>query len=202
MDQFGRPIPPKKKSRKALWITLSIVAVLCLVGGVLAVTVGGQLFNKVNNSRNTTVVAPDTLGGRARNTDPNFEKIVETAKSNAGSGIKGAKATVAAFYGTAEKNNMVVIVAVAGLIASPEREMTGMAKSMSTQGADITFTDVDAGPLGGLARCGDMKLQGVATAICGWADDGSVGIIMFLGKSISDVKGEFLADRAAIEKRS
>jgi hypothetical protein len=80
--------------------------------------------------------------------------------------------------------------------------MKDLVTSVSTDSSGAQFAAVDAGPLGGTAQCADVKTEGNPTAVCGWADDGSVGVLLFMGKAVADVKGEFVADRGAIEKRT
>ena len=54
-------------------------------------------------------------------------------------------------------------------------------------------------PLGGAARCGALKVKGVQTPVCGWADGGSMGIVTWYGSGLEQAAGEFGTIRAAIE---
>lgn len=40
----------------------------------------------------------------------------------------------------------------------------------------VPFTDQPAGPLGGRQRCAQVDVAGVTTAVCGWADESTVGL--------------------------
>ena len=61
---------------------------------------------------------------------------------------------------------------------------------------------VSTGSFGGTAKCGNATASGVKLAMCAWADNGSVGSIMWYFKTASQVKSQFPALRAQIEKSS
>ena len=58
------------------------------------------------------------------------------------------------------------------------------------------------GPLGGEAKCGKADASGVDMALCAWADEGSVGWIIWYFKSVRQAKAEFADLRGEIEKSS
>jgi hypothetical protein len=82
--------------------------------------------------------------------------------------------------------------------------LDSMFKGMESAGTGSVSnkTSVDPGKLGGAAQCADIKIQTVDLATCGWADDVSVGIVMFYFSTVSKVKGEFITVREAIETKS
>ena len=61
---------------------------------------------------------------------------------------------------------------------------------------------VEAGPLGGVARCGNADTSGMRLAVCGWADKGSVAMIGTFFKTADEVTAALPALRAEIEKKN
>ncbi|GAA2621654.1 hypothetical protein [Paractinoplanes durhamensis] len=229
--QFGQPgfpppTPPKKKS-KALPIVLTsiaIVLVLC-VGGVAALYMVGK--NKVDDindqladatatptagatrtaeptkaASTIKIVEPATLGGRPKLTDAQFADIAKELKDGLGS-VPSATNSVGSLYGTVEKQDIVIVAAAEAPIDDPEKELDQTFLGAGIGGLKISnITDAPTGSLGGTAKCGSASTSGVDMAICSWADDGSLGMVIWYFKSVSKAKAEFPKLRAQIEKKS
>lgn len=188
--------PPKKKggALKIVLIVLAVLLVLC-VGGIAAVFF--FVKDEVEQATNTRVSAPATLAGRPQITDASMAGVVETMEAELNASLPGATSSAAAFYGDVASGDMVMIVAASGLVADPEAELD---EALTTSGL-ITgnATDVDPGPLGGVARCGDGNQQGISLGVCGWADRGSVGMIVIFNSTGAEAATEFVTMRGEIE---
>jgi len=231
-QQPGYPVtePPKRKS-KALPIALvaiAVVLVLCVGGGTAAFLLVRNSTEDVANAlesaapvptvtteaaptteptpteaaRTITVVEPKKLGGRPKLTDEQFAGIAEQLESDL-SEAPGATTSVGALYGNVAKRDIVVIAGVAAPVENPTQELNGTFLGAGVGGLKVTgITDVEPGPLGGEAKCGKADASGVDMALCAWADDGSVGWIIWYFKSVKQAKGEFAELRGEIEKAS
>jgi len=230
-QQPGYPAPPPKKKSKALPIVLvsiAVVLVLC-VGGSVAIFLAAQ--NKADDitddvqralatptatvpaedpttdptgssSGGIKIVEPKTLGGRPKLTDAQFAGIADQLKTGLAE-VPDAGNTVGALYGTVEKQNIVVIAGAEAPIEDPEKELDGTFLGAGIGGLKVTgITTVSPSPFSGAAKCGNANASGVKMAMCGWADEGSVGWIIWYFKSASQVKSEFPKLRAQIEKSS
>jgi hypothetical protein len=222
----GYPPAPKAKSR-ALPITLmsiAVVLVLCLGGGTVLYLVGrnntlGGIADSLATPTPTptptptatvaspptstiTVVAPKTLGGRRKVTDPKFAGAQEQLRQGSAD-VKGATKTVAAIYGNPAKGDMVVVAAAATPIDNPQRELDGF-----FAGADLGqlklsgITVAEAGKLGGVAKCAKGKAGGAPMIMCGWADEGSIGWVTWYYTSMKQAKNELPKIREQVEKKS
>ncbi len=221
--------PPKRKS-KALPIALvaiAVVLVLCVGGGTAAYLLVRNTTEDVADAiesaapvptvttaaptteptpteaaKTITVVEPKKLGGRPKLTDEQFAGIAEQLESDLAE-APGATTSVGALYGTVAKRDIVVIAGVAAPVDNPTQELNGTFFGAGVGGLDVTgITEVDPGPLGGEAKCGKADASGVNMALCAWADDGSVGWIIWYFKSVKQAKGEFAKLRGEIEKSS
>ncbi|HCT80839.1 MAG TPA: hypothetical protein DGT23_30595 [Micromonosporaceae bacterium] len=215
--------------RNGLWIGLAVAAVLlCFGGGAGAVMMGGYLSGSATDGKSptvprtpvgelmtaspqqptpkqvtVTVAAPAKLGNRPRITDAEHtttaDEVTATLK-----GDRRVTTAVAAYYGTPDpKKDKVYLVAMTISTPMPKSEFEGTFAAITTQvglGAMTDVADTEPGPLGGLARCGNLKVQEMPVAACGWADEGSFGVIVWYNKTLIQVKAQFIPLRAEVEK--
>jgi hypothetical protein len=225
---YGQPgfppaTPPKKKS-KALPIILTvsaIVLVLC-VGGVVALYMVGK--NAADNAEDQLnaiatptagaprtpakaasaikVVKPKTLGGRPQLTDQQFAGVAEELESSL-KAVPGATDSVGALYGTVDKQDIVIVAAAEAPIDDPGKELDQTFLGAGVGGLKISnITSASTGTLGGSAKCGSAETSDINMAICSWADDGSLGMVIWYFKSVTKAKAEFPKLRAQIETKS
>jgi hypothetical protein len=227
---FPPPQPPKKKSKALpiILISIGVVLVLC-IGGITAIvfktkdkvddvkqavasaaaadpnadpTEGGAGATPTKNASNITISEPKKLGGRPKLTDPQFAGVADELKSGLAD-VPDATNTVGALYGTVSKQDIVVIAGAEAPVDDPAKELDSTFLGAGVGGLKVTgITSADPGSLGGKAKCGNANASGVKLAMCGWADSGSVGWVIWYFKSASQVKSEFPKLRAEIEKSS
>ncbi|MFC0028164.1 hypothetical protein ACFFMM_01335 [Micromonospora chaiyaphumensis] len=197
------PLPPKKKSSvgKILLIVLAVVLVLCVGGGVaLWLGVKDEVGDVVTATK-TRLVEPPTLAGRPKITEPELQSAATQMKSEIAKDVPNATSTVGAFYGEPAKKDMVMIAGASGVIADPQKEMADAITAITPQLGAKEFKTVDAGPMGGEAKCGDGKADAIPVAVCIWADKGSLGMVVVYFKSAAEVQPEFVTMRGEIEKQ-
>ena len=223
------PPPPPKKSRALpiVLVSIAVVLVLCVGGGTAAFLLVRNTSENVvdtlesaaptlppnetdpttpptteptESAKTVTISEPKKLGGRPKLTDPQFAGVADQLQSEL-SQVPGATNTVGALYGTPAKRDIVVIAAVEAPVEDPEKELDGTFFGAGVGGLKVSgIVDVEPGPLGGGAKCGKTESAGVDLAFCAWADQGSVGWIMWYFKSVKQVSGEFAKLRGEIEK--
>ncbi|SBT53668.1 hypothetical protein [Micromonospora auratinigra] len=200
---FAPAEPPKKKSSvgKILLIVLAVVVVLCVGGGAVAYFATKDKVAEVVDATKTHVQAPATLAGRPKVTEPKLQAAAEQMKTQIKGDVPDAKETVGAFYGDPTKGDLVMIVGVSGLIADPKKELDDATKGIGSEMGVTTFRTVEAGPLGGDAKCGDGQTEGVKVGVCTWADKGSLGMILIYDKASAELEKQFVAMRGEIETR-
>jgi hypothetical protein len=228
---YPPPAPPKKsKAVPIILVAVAVVLVLC-VGGAAAIFIAARnkaddITNAAKNATEPTapaplptetpavdptkapagakisIVEPKTLGGRPKLTDPQFKALADELRSGLAD-VPDATSTVGALYGTPEKKDIVVIAGAAGPVENPKKELDGTFLGAGISGLKVSgITTVDPGPLGGAAKCGKADQNSVNLVLCGWADTGSVGWVIFFFKTISKAKAEFPKLRGQIEKKA
>jgi hypothetical protein len=152
------------------------------------------------------VVEPETLNGRSKVSDPRMQAVGKGFVDSMKARLPGLIGAVGVFYGDPAARNVVGVNAVAIAIADPQKEIDQNVAGMKRSGVEVSdATAVEAGPLGGVAQCGSMRVIQNGTeagTVCIWADAGSVGVVQFYLKGIEDAKREFLSIRELVEKRS
>ncbi|GAA2372090.1 hypothetical protein Cme02nite_00230 [Catellatospora methionotrophica] len=198
-------MPAARRVRGRLSTALMLVVVLA-VGATVAVLVRDWMhgfFDRIETAGRTSVVTPDKLGTLPKATEATLTDIVASLRSAYAreKALDRATSSVVAAYGSTKKKDAVIVVGFAVTIVSPGTEVDAFLNGVAA-GEVVAYTDLDPGPLGGQAKCGTMKtLFGKASAVCAWADNGSVGGLMFLDRPLSaQIKERFLAARAQIEK--
>lgn len=226
------PPPKKSKALPIVLISLAVFLVLCVGGVAVVFVAARDTTDEIVKAaesaaaeppatpealdpttpapeptettpvKTITVVEPKTLGGRPKLTDPQFAGAAEQLQSGLDD-VPGASKTVGALYGTPEKRDIVIIAGVAAPVDDPAEELDNSFFGAGIGGLKVTgITSVDTGSLGGVAKCGKTSTSGINMAMCGWADDGSLGWIIWYFKSVSKAKAEFPKLRAQIEKSS
>ncbi|MEV0327200.1 hypothetical protein AB0H63_12255 [Micromonospora echinospora] len=200
----GFPPPPQKKSGvgRVLLILLAVVLVLGVGGGIAVWATVKDDVGEVVEATGTRVVAPETLNGRPRITDPDAVAMVEEIRAEIVRDVPQATNTVVGVYGDLAKDDVVLVVGLAALIEEPEEELDATLRGLSAEFEVGVVVTVGPGPLGGIAKCGDGSAEDVELGFCLWADRGSLGMIIGYSKTGKELEREFAAIRAAIEQRN
>lgn len=202
--QYGMGPAPKKNNSalKIVLIVVGVVALLCVGGIGVAVYKGKETVKQVVDAAKISVVEPETLGGRAKATDPALQSSVDGLDSEM-SKIPGATGSVGAIYGDAKEQDIVMVAATSSINGSAQSRYDEFTQGLGQGGIKLdNLADTDPGPLGGIAKCGDSDTSGVPMAVCVWSDNGSVGMIAMLFKGKDDLEKEFIAMRGQIEKKA
>lgn len=200
----GTPPPPQKKSKggKIALIVVAAIVLLCGGGGAIAYFVLKDPVKGAVEAAQTRLVAPDTLAGRKKITDPQFQQLADQAVADVKKTVPSVTSTVAAFYGD-PATDMVMIVGASGGVTNPAKEVDkAIAEASAGGGLKITnVKSVEAGPLGGVAKCGDATSDGVQMGVCIWADNGSVAMVVLYHKNGQQAAAELVKIRGEVEKR-
>ncbi|WP_433130860.1 hypothetical protein ACQPWW_08690 [Micromonospora sp. CA-240977] len=207
---YGEPYlpagpPPAKKSNvgKIVLIVLAVVLVLCLGGAAITWFAVKDDVGDVVDATKTRVVAPATLAGRPKVTDPQLQTAADDLVSQMKAEVQNETSAVGAFYGDPTKQDLIMIAAASGLMTDPKKELDDAVNGLSTELTVTNVATVGAGPLGGDAKCGDGKAAGnIPLGICVWADRGSLGMVVIYFKTAKQVEAEFVTIRGQVEQRS
>jgi hypothetical protein len=225
---FPPPLPPQKSKTPIVLGIVALVLVLC-VGGVTSlyligknasdaddasgITATGRPTTESTPTSETTkqadppkstvkIAEPVRLGGHPKLTDPEFAELTEELQKEFASDYSTGN-SFSAFYGDIDAEQLLAVFAWEADVPNAKTALAGNFVGMGVGGIKISnLADVSTGQLGGYAKCGDGKAEGSDVAVCGWADEGSMGMIMYFQKKAKQVRGEFPRMRAQIETKS
>ena len=193
--------PPKKRSAwKIVLLVIAVVIVLCVGGIGTFVFANRDKVKDVVNATKIRVVEPTTLGGLPKTTEPNLNSGLQSdiTSMKKDSSVTG---TVGALYGNAKTLDILLVEAASSVGGSAQERFDALNKNIA--GFGITdLKDVDAGPLGGIAKCGNGKTGSIPLAVCVWTDSGSFGLIVHFKKTAASLQKNFVAYRGQIEQKS
>jgi hypothetical protein len=196
----GVPPPPPPRRGKGLKITLGILGALFLVCALGC----GIFLWPVLSASGTTVTAPATLpGGLNKETSDTMQKIVDEMERDLRNDVGDVDQVAAGIYTDGDATKPVIVVAATSTIVFPDSEVDDAFKGFgsSTSGSVGSPVSYPAGDLGGTVKCATGEDEEVAMTLCAWADHGSVGIAIFIGRDLAEASDLFLKIRPAVETR-
>ncbi|MFJ9697961.1 hypothetical protein [Kitasatospora sp. NPDC101183] len=172
------PMPPQKKSRKGLWITLAAVgAVVVLGGGAVAYFA----YDVVSSAGTQKIVLPADFKDMKRNDDSPVTAAMEKAMTDSlGKGDGNWQPTgVAGLYQDAQSQPQLIVAGAYGKILNPKQQLDEAFNGVASKGSTISDRhSVDAGPKGGDMECGTLVEADSKIGICAWADTSSLVMVM------------------------
>ncbi|MBB5868218.1 hypothetical protein F4553_001597 [Allocatelliglobosispora scoriae] len=213
------PVPGGAAStHRLLWVILALVLVLVAGGAVTAVMLSSANTGPV--AATLTASPPTTASPSPSATAPTLPSVqgvpvLAMPKTLLGRALStgGYKATaqsmlkdytfnppalreVGAAYGSTAKKTQVIALAYAITLNNP-------AGFLTESGFPLTGAErVDAGPAGGAAVCGTAKNFSPKSAYCMWADENSLGILVFVGTTPAKAAPLLVTARAEIQIQS
>jgi len=189
----------QRRSRKGLKITLAVVAVV-----VVLAAVAGFIFGKpILDQYPAKVTAGPSIAGFDQSTNPELVSLSQQMNTEFKAGSELDSTAVGVYHKSGdEEQKVIMVVAGSALLLRPQTELQTAFASMGSGGLTVTSThSVNAGDLGGVAQCGTSVTGGVKLAVCGWADHGSLGMVMFFDRGVTEAEKLFLSFRQEIESR-
>ncbi|MFI5938601.1 hypothetical protein [Actinoplanes sp. NPDC051494] len=176
-----------------------------VLGSLLTVTLAGVGILgyagwRISSQKDATVTAPAQVGKLQLDTSEEGRSTADYLQTALSAEVDLDKA-VGGVYSDGSPNN-VLFFGGTTLIWAPGSDLeTAFELIADDQGAVTGLHDVDAGPLGGTAKCGTTKTDNTDMAVCGWADHGSLALAMFPGRPNDEAAKLLIEIRSAAQKR-
>ncbi|MEV7226766.1 hypothetical protein AB0M79_07035 [Polymorphospora sp. NPDC051019] len=177
-----RPSRPAKVSRRR-----RIVGGLVLVAGLVGAGVVGSAVLRITQQKDTTLSTPPTAAGLKRDTSERAQTTADYLRTAFAAGIDLDESVGAVYGDPAESERSVLLFGGTTLLWSPERDLDSMFDLVADDtGAVSDVRKVEAGPLGGVMKCGVSRGSDGDISVCGWADHGSIAIALFPGRDTGE----------------
>lgn len=208
------PSPVQGTSRTTVIVLLSVaIGLVLLMGGGAAIYLVGKNLSTTSTKQGGTaspspksakdsisIDEPDTLNGYDKLDADEFDSLTEDLEKEI-EGYPGAANAFGAVYGSVAEKRLIAAFAAEVDIDDPQRMLDVVFQTFSGSNQLTGVTQASLGSLGGVAQCGTTRADNTDMALCGWADEGSVGMFLFFDETAVDVKGDFPDMRAEIETK-
>ncbi|MET7402242.1 hypothetical protein ABZS66_53055 [Dactylosporangium sp. NPDC005572] len=180
------------------------IAIVCAALAGVALLVSGIVYGptvfQVLQQSDTELRSPDQVGSFTLDKSDDAKSTAEYVRDAIASEVN-LDASVGLIY--KDQTNSVILVAGTARVWKPEDSLKDAFTVMADDSGGVRdLRDVPAGDLGGIMRCGVTTTQDGDLPVCGWADNGSVGVALLPGRQPADAAKAFLDLRQAVEHRS
>jgi hypothetical protein len=187
------------ESPRGMWAGAGISAAL----GLGSLTAAAIVLISIMATPTHVLHAPAQAGGLRRDDSPGTQQLTSRQREQ----LKAAgmpNPLTAVYHQASEGNTTVLFIGSSGHIDAPATRLkeflSGLAESTGSTGR--VPTGYPAGRLKGTVMCLDQLSTGQATlATCGWADEGTLGVITTDGGDAAQTAGLLLTMRDDMEKK-
>ncbi|MFB9833177.1 hypothetical protein [Actinoallomurus acaciae] len=191
--------PPHQESPRGMWAGAGISAAL----GMGALVTAAIALLAVMAAPTRVLNTPAQAGGLQRDDSPGTRQLTDRQRQR----LKAAgmpNPLTAVYHRSAETTTTVLFIGASGHLDDPATQLrefiNGLAVSAGSGGR--TPTPYPAGRLKGTVMCLDQLSTGQATlAACGWADEGTLGVITTDAGDATQAAGLLLSMRDDMEKK-
>ncbi|MFD7645336.1 hypothetical protein ACFV4P_32320 [Kitasatospora sp. NPDC059795] len=193
-------VPVAKKSRKGLWIGLSVVAAVVLGG---ASVIGYLIYDTAAETGKNKIALPQSFHDLTSDpADADAKRLADMLQSGLSS-EKGSFTNpepVSGIYRSSDETQMLVVSGLTGHVLFPSKQVDVLISSFGVPVTDRS--DVDTGSFGGRMSCGTTDLGGQPAGVCAWADSSSAVIILETdaGGTSGVSKAKVVADTQELRK--
>jgi hypothetical protein len=194
-DEAGTGGAPRRRRLLAVLAgaVVLLVAAMMLIFGPAAL--------RVINARGTHLNTPPQVAGLTRDDSEQARQTVEYLKTAAAAGAPVDGPVGAVYSGPGER---VVLFGGTAPGWSADKGLHAMFDLVAGEKDGVAdAAGYDPGPLGGTLRCGSTTVDGTQRmAVCGWADQGSLVVVMVGARTPAEAAALVRQMRPAIEHRS
>ncbi|GAA1795890.1 hypothetical protein HC028_18670 [Planosporangium flavigriseum] len=185
------------------WLRRRNVAVIGIAAAVLVLTaVAGPIAWDAWRHDNVEITTPPRIAGLVLDDSQGAHETIDYLRLAVETGVSLNKSTGAVYADEAGHSRSVLFVGGTGPVGSPDAALTKTFLLISDNNGDVEgVRSLPPGPLGGVMKCGSTKTDTGAMAVCGWADQSSLGIAMFPNRSV-DQSAELLRGMRKVMQQS
>lgn len=178
-----------------------MAAVGLLVAVLVGCGCGGFWYARpyLSDQYPATLRTPDDVAGLTRSAEAGLEEAaVQMAATLSGRlGLAGPIAAVYVDPDTPERT--VAVWGGTALLRDPAARLDDAFRDAAAGGFPVADPQpVDPGPPGGVARCAVGESEGLGMTVCGWADHGSLVMLVFLSPDLTESAALLRDFRAAL----
>lgn len=197
------PVHPARRWPRSLLIAIGAVVLVVLV----AILIGGVVLVRpyLSGEHPASLSTPPKAAGLEISDDPLLADAAVQLSAMLTSEADLDDAVAAFYVDPAGDDRLVLLAGGTAALRDPEGELDAAFAAFGAADAGgvplTSVATVDPGPLGGTARCGEAVAEGVAVSVCGWADHGSLALVVFFNRPVDESAGLLRDIRADVLSR-
>jgi hypothetical protein len=196
MEPSAAEEAPSRRRWRTRWIVLGSLAALVLLLAAVLGPVGWRLLNP----EKATLTTPDSVAGLTLDNSSDARQTTDYLRTAVAARTSLSSTVGAAYDDPANADRKVLLFGGTGVDLSPSRVLDQAFGLLNDESGSVTeVRDMPAGPLGGVVRCGTSNGDGGAMSVCGWADNASLAVALFPGRTIDAAAKLMLELRTAVE---
>jgi hypothetical protein len=167
-----------------------------LAGAVLIVLAGAFLALRVRpwSAQPDQLVLPDRVAGLSRDSSGATEGTAERLAARLSRAVPLRSASGAVYADETGRPRSVIFAGGTGAIASAEEQLDkALRLATEREGAVDGVHSLPTAPPGTVMKCGTIDTSASPMAVCGWADQGSLGVAFFPNRSVAE-SGQLLRE--------
>ncbi|MFI5916625.1 hypothetical protein [Dactylosporangium sp. NPDC051541] len=182
--------------KKIAIVAGSIAGAALLISGIFY---GPTVFRVLGQS-DTEIKSPDKVGSFALDKSDGAKSTSEYIRDAIASEVS-LDNSVGLIY--RDGSSDAILVAGTARIWKPDDVLQSAFATVADDAGGVKDAkDVDAGQLGGKMRCGTTKVDESTLTVCGWVDNGSLGVALFSNRGVPESAKAMLDLRNAVEQRN
>jgi hypothetical protein len=185
---------PSRRRRTALIVLLA----LAVAAAAVFATTGWRVIREKDASLST----PDRVAGLERDDREGAVATAEYLRDVLAADVDLDQSIGAVYADPTDARRSILVFGGTALLWRPEESLDRGFDLLSDDAGDVEgVRSVSPGRLGGVAKCGAATSEAGDIAVCGWADHGSIGLVMLPGREVDESSELLLAIREAIQTR-
>jgi hypothetical protein len=189
--------PSGRRPRTRMIVLGSMLAV-----GLAGAAVLGTAAYRISSQKDSVLTAPTDVAGLRRDDSPDAQSTAEYLRTALAADVDLDEVVGAVYADPADKNRSVLYFGGTTLLWTPESDLdTAFTLIEDDAGPLAGLAEVPAGRLGGTMKCGTTTSPDGDIAVCGWADHGSMALIMFPNRTPEQSATLTRDIRAAVQTR-
>jgi hypothetical protein len=198
LDSATDDEPPRRRwTRIRILVLAGLAAVVLLLAAILG-PIGWRFLNR----ENVALATPGKVAGLTLDTSDDARQTMDYLRTAVAAKVSLSDTVGAVYDDPASKDRKVLFFGGTNVQLSPARQLDQALTIFNDDTGTVTgLHEVPPGPLGGTVKCGTSNGEGGAMSVCGWADNGSLAVALFPGRTVDEAAKLLLDLRAAIEHR-
>lgn len=194
------PSAPSRPRRKRVLLTAGVVALCGLIAA--SITLGPTAL-RILDQKNATLTPTPQAAGLVLDETPQAKATAEDLRAIVVARFTMKQSLAAIYNDPSATTKTVLLVGGTGFVAKPDQELDNLFALLDdTAGGVAGIHEVDAGPLGGVMKCGSADSPDGEMAVCGWGDYGSLVLALFPGRTVNESAALIIKLRETIQHRS